>query len=145
MLDLGPRPWCSLPEAIGCPKGGGDPRDRLWIKGQAPIRQSIISAILTRQMCTSCPQERIGQDVTVIHERLSLATREPIEVRAHQLDALNDTSRRATGRTHEFAVTVSFTGRKPVDIAPKSNKQAIRLLLLEHSHQHSSTQCRDLF
>jgi hypothetical protein len=66
-------------------------------------------------------------------------------VGAHPLNALNDAGRRATRRIYECAVTVGFSARKPVDIAPKSNKQALRLLLLEHPHQHSSTQCRDLF
>jgi hypothetical protein len=67
-----------------------------------------MSAILTRQMCTSCPQERICEEITVIHERLSLATSEPVEVGAHPLNALNDAGRRATGRIYEFAVTVGW-------------------------------------
>jgi hypothetical protein len=79
-------------------EGQRSPRYRVWIEGQAPSRQSTISAILIRQVRTSCPQERIGQDVTVIHERLSLATCKPIEVGAHPLNALNDAGRRATGR-----------------------------------------------
>ena len=81
----------------------------------------------------------------MIHERLSLAMCEPVEVGAHPLNALNDAGRGATGRIYEFAVTVCFSARKPVDIAPKSNEQPVRLLLLEHPHQHSSTQRRDLF
>ena len=79
----------------------------------------------------------------MIHQRLSLATCEPVEVGTHPLNAFNDAGRRATARIHEFAVTVGFSARKPVDIAPKGNKQAVRLLLLKHPHQHSSTQCRE--
>jgi hypothetical protein len=96
-------------------------------------------------MRTSRPQERICEEIAVIHERLSLAASEPVEVGAHPLNALNDAGRRATGRIYEFAVTVGFSARKSVDIAPERNKQPVRLLLLEHPHQHPSTQCRDLF
>jgi hypothetical protein len=56
-------------------------------------------------------------------------------VGAHPLNALNDAGRRATGRIYEFAVTVGFSARKSVDIAPERNKQSVRLLLLEHPHQ----------
>jgi hypothetical protein len=63
----------------------------------------------------------------------------------HPLNALKDAGRRATRRIYECAVTVSFSARKPVDSAPKSNEQALRLLLLEHPYQHPSAKCRDLF
>ena len=68
------------------------------------------------------PQEGVGQNVTVIHERLSLTTRKPVEVSANSLNALDHAGRWAYGFADELAVPVSLIGWKPVDIAAESNK-----------------------